>query len=51
MYHQIVDMTLDERPIIYHCNTNNVQVYNAKLAGFVPSPHEYPETVSTIFWS
>jgi peptide/nickel transport system substrate-binding protein len=51
MYHQIVDMTLDECPIIFHCNTNNVQVYNAKLAGFVPSPQEYRETVSTIFWS
>ena len=51
MYHRIVDMTLDECPIIYHCNTNNVQIYNAKLSGFVPSPQEYRETLGTITWS
>ena len=50
MYHRIVDMTLDECPIIYHCNTNNVQIYNAKLSGFVPSPQEYRETLGTITW-
>ena len=51
MYHRIVDMTLDECPIIYHCNTNNVQIYNTKLSGFVPSPQEYRETLGTITWS
>ena len=50
MYHRIVDITLDECPIIYHCNTNNVQVYNKRLAGFVPSPQEYRETLSTVSW-
>jgi ABC-type transport system substrate-binding protein len=51
MYHRIVDMTLDECPIIDHCNTNNVQIYNTKLSGFVPSPQEYRETQGTITWS
>ena len=33
MYNKIVDLTLDECPMIYHCNTNNIQVYNKKLVG------------------
>jgi peptide/nickel transport system substrate-binding protein len=51
MYHRIVDMTLDACPLIYHCNTNNVQIYNKGLAGFVPSPQEYRETLSGMSWS
>ena len=50
MYHQIVDMTLDECPLIYHCNTNNIQVFNKNLKGFVPTPQEYTEKLDTVEW-
>ncbi len=51
MYHQIVDLTLEECPIIYHVNTNNIQVYNSKLTGFTPTPQEYLEKLDTIAWT
>jgi peptide/nickel transport system substrate-binding protein len=51
MYHQIVDMTLDECPLIYHCNTNNIQVFNKNLKGFEPTPQEYTEKLDTVEWS
>jgi peptide/nickel transport system substrate-binding protein len=51
MYHQIVDRTLDECPLIYHCNTNNIQVFNKKLIGFVPTPMEYIEKLDTVSWT
>lgn len=51
MYHQIVDMTLDECPIVYHLNSNNIQVFNSKLAGFTPTPQEYLEKLDTIYWT
>ena len=50
MYHQIVDITLDECPLIYHCNTNNIQVFNKNLKGFVPTPQEYTEKLDTVEW-
>ncbi|MBV8193853.1 MAG: ABC transporter substrate-binding protein [Alphaproteobacteria bacterium] len=50
LYHRIVDLTLEECPIIYHCNTNNVQVYNKGLTGFVPSPQEYRESLAGVSW-
>lgn len=50
MYHQIVDITLDECPLIYHCNTNNIQVFNKNLKGFVPTPQEYTEKLDAVEW-
>ena len=50
MYHKIVDITLDECPLIYHCNTNNIQVFNKNLKGFVPTPQEYTEKLDTVEW-
>jgi peptide/nickel transport system substrate-binding protein len=51
LYHKIVDMTLEECPLIYHCNTNNVQVFNKNLKGFVPTPQEYVEKLETVSWA
>ncbi|HTR87401.1 MAG TPA: ABC transporter substrate-binding protein [Reyranella sp.] len=51
MYHKIVDVTLDECPLIYHCNTNNIQIYSSKLTGFEPTPQEYTEKLDTVSWS
>ena len=50
MYHKIVDITLDECPLIYHCNTNNIQVFNKNLKGFEPTPQEYTEKLDTVEW-
>jgi peptide/nickel transport system substrate-binding protein len=50
-YHKIVDTTLEECPLIYHCNTNNIQIYNSKLVGFDPAPQEYSEKLDTVSWS
>jgi ABC-type transport system substrate-binding protein len=49
-YHKIVDTTLEECPLIYHCNTNNIQVFNKNLKGFVPTPQEYTEKLDTVEW-
>jgi peptide/nickel transport system substrate-binding protein len=49
-YHKIVDITLDECPLIYHCNTNNIQIMNKNLKGFVPGPQEYIEKLDTVSW-
>ncbi len=51
LYHKIVDMTLEECPLIYHCNTNNIQVFNKNLQGFVPTPQEYVEKLDTVSWA
>ena len=51
MYHQIVDLTLEECPIIYHLNSNNIQIYNKRLAGFSPTPQEYLEKLDTVYWT
>jgi peptide/nickel transport system substrate-binding protein len=51
MYHKIVDTTLEECPLIYHCNTNNIQIYDKKLVGFEPTPQEYTEKLDTVSWS
>jgi peptide/nickel transport system substrate-binding protein len=51
MYHQIVDTTLEECPTIYHCNTNNIQIYDKRLVGFEPAPQEYTEKLDTVSWS
>jgi peptide/nickel transport system substrate-binding protein len=50
-YHKIVDTTLEECPLIYHCNANNIQVFNKNLKGFVPTPQEYMEKLDTVEWS
>jgi peptide/nickel transport system substrate-binding protein len=50
-YHKIVDTTLEECPMIYHCNANNIQVFNKNLKGFVPTPQEYIEKLDTVEWS
>jgi len=51
MYHQIVDLTLEECPIIYHSNSNNIQIFNSRLAGFTPTPQEYLEKLDTVYWT
>jgi len=51
MYHKIVDITLEECPLIYHCNANNIQVFNKNLTGFVPTPQEYMEKLDTVAWA
>lgn len=50
IYHKIVDTTLEECPIIYHCNANNIQVLHKNLKGFVPSPQEYMEKLDNVDW-
>ena len=51
LYHKIVDHTLEECPLIYHCNTNNIQVFNKNVKGFVPTPQEYMERLDTVEWA
>jgi len=51
MYHQIVDMTLDECPLIYHCNVNFVQVYDKRLKGFVQTNQEYGQFHEATEWA
>jgi peptide/nickel transport system substrate-binding protein len=51
MYDKIVDTTLEECPLIYHCNTNNIQIYNKALTGFTPTPQEYTERLDTVSWT
>lgn len=51
IYHQIVDMTLDECPMIYHCNVNNIQVFDQRLTGFNPSPQEFSEQHDETMWT
>jgi ABC-type transport system substrate-binding protein len=50
LYHQIVDLTLDECPMIFHVNPNTIQIYNKKLLGFEPSPQEHVEKMDTVSW-
>ena len=51
MYHQIVDLTLEECPYIYHANANYIHVYDKRLAGFTPSPQEYIEKMDKAYWT
>ena len=51
IYNKMVDLTLEECPMIFHCNTNNIQVYDKKLVGFVPAPQEYTEKLENVSWS
>jgi len=50
MYHQIVDLTLEECPMIYHVNPNLIRVYNKNLVGFEATPQEYVEKMDTVSW-
>jgi peptide/nickel transport system substrate-binding protein len=51
MYHSIVDMQLDECPLIYHCNANYNQVFDRRLTGYTPSNQEYIQFMDEIAWS
>jgi peptide/nickel transport system substrate-binding protein len=51
MYHQIVDMQLEESPLIYHCNVNYTQVFDRRLTGFTPSNQEYIQFMDEIAWT
>jgi peptide/nickel transport system substrate-binding protein len=51
MYGQIMDLTLEECPLIYHCNANYTQVYDKRLTGFTPSNQEYIQFMDQIAWS
>ena len=50
LYHEVVDMTLDDCSMIYHLNANYTRMHNKKLEGFNPSPQEYIEMMDTIRW-
>lgn len=51
LYHGVVDLTLDECPLIYHCNVNYIQVFDKRLTGFSPSPIEFMELMGGVAWS
>lgn len=51
LYHKIVDMTLEECPLIYHCNVNFLQVYDKNLKGFVQTNQEYGQFHEECSWS
>jgi peptide/nickel transport system substrate-binding protein len=51
LYFDIVDMTLEESPLIYHCNVNYVQVYNKGLTGYVPNNQEYAQFQDNTAWT
>ena len=51
LYYKIVDMTVDECPLIYHCNVNFIQVFDKKLTGFTPGNQEYAEFHDTTAWT
>lgn len=51
LYHKVVDFTLEECPMLYHCNVNNLQVFDSRLRGFSPSPQEYSEFHDETEWS
>ena len=49
-YHDITAMTVEECPMIMHCNVNYVRVFNSGLTGFTPGPQEYMEMLDEIYW-
>ncbi len=50
VYQGIAAMTVEESPMIFHCNVNYVRIFNSALAGFKPGPQEYMEMLDEIFW-
>ncbi len=50
LYHEVVDMTLDDCSMIYHLNANYTRMHKKELEGFNPSPQEYIEMMDTIRW-
>ncbi len=50
-YRRITALTLDESPLIYHCNVNFVRIFNSRLSGFKPGPQEYVEMLDEAYWS
>jgi peptide/nickel transport system substrate-binding protein len=51
LYHQVVDMTLEDCSLIYHLNANYVRMHKKNLSGFAPAPQEYIEMMDTIRWT
>lgn len=51
MYHKVVDATLDECPLIYHCNVNYIQVYDKRLKGYTPNNQEYAQFHDATEWT
>jgi peptide/nickel transport system substrate-binding protein len=51
LYHKIVDHTLEECPMIYHCNLNFLQIYDKRLTGFVPNNQEYVQYHDGTSWT
>jgi peptide/nickel transport system substrate-binding protein len=51
LYHSIVDMSLEECPLIYHCNVNYTQIFDRRLSGFTPSNQEYIQFMDEIAWT
>ena len=51
LYHQVVDLTLEECPMLFHCNVNYIHVFNEKLRGFTPSPQEFMEIHDETTWA
>ncbi len=50
LYHQTVDLTLEEAPIVYHLNANYVRMHRKGIEGYRPSPQEYIERMDTVRW-
>ena len=50
LYHEVVDMTLDDCSMIYHLNANYTRMHKKELEGFNSSPQEYIEMMDTIRW-
>jgi ABC-type transport system substrate-binding protein len=51
LYGQVTDLTLEDCPMIYHCNVNFVRIFRSELSGFAPAPQEFVEMVDELSWS
>ena len=51
LYHKIVDQTLEECPIIYHCNLNFLLIHDKRLTGFVANNQEYVQFHDNTSWT
>lgn len=51
IYHNMVDLVLDECPMIYHCNVNYLQIHDKKISGFVQTNQEYGQHYEEVEWT
>ena len=50
IYHQIVDIAMEDSHQIFHVNVNLVRLHKKGLQGFQPSPQEYVESFLKLNW-